>query len=67
LYGSIFGYEEILPALWKSPIHHPILMLKIALGYGVLFIVTACLLAIYNRLGQATTPAPCSATTASSI
>jgi V/A-type H+-transporting ATPase subunit I len=50
LYGSIFGYEEWLPALWKSPIHHPILMLKIALGYGVLFIVIACLLAIYNRL-----------------
>jgi V/A-type H+-transporting ATPase subunit I len=50
LYGSIFGYEEILPALWKSPIHHPILMLKIALGYGVLFLVTACLLAVYNRL-----------------
>jgi V/A-type H+-transporting ATPase subunit I len=50
LYGSIFGYEEILPALWKSPIHHPILMLKIALGYGVAFIVVACLLAIYNRL-----------------
>jgi V/A-type H+-transporting ATPase subunit I len=50
LYGSIFGYEDILPALWKSPIHHPILMLKIALGYGVLFLVTACLLAIYNRL-----------------
>ena len=50
LYGSIFGYEEILPALWKSPIHHPILMLEIALGYGVLFLVTACLLAIYNRV-----------------
>jgi V/A-type H+/Na+-transporting ATPase subunit I len=49
LYGSIFGYEEILPALWKSPIHHPILMLKIALGYGVVFIAVACLLAIYNR------------------
>jgi V/A-type H+-transporting ATPase subunit I len=49
LYGSIFGYEEILPALWKSPIHHPILMLEIALGYGVLFILVACLLAIYNR------------------
>jgi V/A-type H+-transporting ATPase subunit I len=50
LYGSIFGYEEILPALWKSPIHHPILMLQIALGYGVVFIAVACLLAIYNRL-----------------
>ncbi len=49
LYGSIFGYEEILPALWKSPIHHPIMMLQIALGYGVLFIAVACGLAIYNR------------------
>lgn len=49
LYGSIFGYEELLPALWKSPIHHPILMLQIALGYGVLFIAIACGLAIYNR------------------
>jgi V/A-type H+-transporting ATPase subunit I len=49
LYGSIFGYEELLPALWKSPIHHPILMLKIALGYGVVFITVACALAIYNR------------------
>jgi len=50
LFGSIFGYEEVLPALWKSPIHHPILMLQIALGYGVLFIAIACGLAIYNRI-----------------
>jgi V/A-type H+-transporting ATPase subunit I len=50
LYGSIFGYEELLPALWTSPIHHPILMLKIALGFGVVFIVMACALAIYNRI-----------------
>lgn len=50
LYGSLFGYEGILPALWMSPIHDPILMLKIALGYGVAFLATACLLAIYNRL-----------------
>lgn len=49
LYGSIFGYEELLPALWTSPIHQPILMLQIALGYGVVFIMVACLLAIYNR------------------
>lgn len=49
LYGSIFGYEHVLPALWMSPIHDPILMLKIALGYGVVFLVIACLLAIYNR------------------
>ena len=50
LYGSVFGYEErFFPALWMSPLHDPILMLKIALGWGVLFIVVACSLAIYNR------------------
>jgi V/A-type H+-transporting ATPase subunit I len=50
VYGSVFGYEDVLPALWMSPIHNPILMLKIALGYGVVFLVIACLLAIYNRM-----------------
>ncbi len=50
IYGSVFGYEHVLPALWMSPIHDPILMLKIALGYGVVFLTIACLLAIYNRL-----------------
>jgi len=50
LFGSMFGYEDILPALWMSPLHDPILMLEIALAWGILFIVTACLLGIYNRL-----------------
>jgi V/A-type H+-transporting ATPase subunit I len=50
LFGSIFGYEDILPALWMSPLHDPILMLEIALGWGIFFIITACLLGIYNRV-----------------
>ncbi len=50
LFGSVFGYEEIIPALWMSPLHDPILMLKVALGWGIAFIVVACLLGIYNRL-----------------
>lgn len=49
LFGSIFGYEHLLPALWMSPLHDPILMLKLALGWGVIFLTLACLLAIYNR------------------
>ena len=49
LFGSIFGDEHILPALWMSPLHDPILMLKLALGWGVIFLTIACLLAIYNR------------------
>ena len=50
LYGSVFGDEQVLPPLWQSPLQDPILMLKLALGYGVAFISIACLLAIYNRL-----------------
>ncbi|WP_295457359.1 V-type ATPase 116kDa subunit family protein [uncultured Thiodictyon sp.] len=50
VYGSVFGYDHALPALWMSPIHDPILMLELALGYGVIFLTIACLLAIYNRL-----------------
>jgi V/A-type H+-transporting ATPase subunit I len=52
LFGSIFGYEDVpwLPAIWMAPLHDPILMLKVALGWGIAFIVIACLLGIYNRI-----------------
>jgi V/A-type H+-transporting ATPase subunit I len=52
LFGSVFGYEDIpwLPAIWMAPLHDPILMLKVALVWGIAFIVLACLLGIYNRI-----------------
>jgi V/A-type H+-transporting ATPase subunit I len=50
IFGSLFGSEHLLPALWMSPLHDPLLMLTIALGWGVLFIFVACTLAVYNRL-----------------
>ncbi|MEJ2327354.1 MAG: V-type ATPase 116kDa subunit family protein, partial [Chromatiaceae bacterium] len=34
LFGSVFGSEQLLPALWMSPLHDPILMLEVALGWG---------------------------------
>lgn len=49
IFGSVFGNEHLLPALWQSPLHDPVLMLQLALVWGVLFLVMACLLAIYNR------------------
>jgi len=52
LYGSIFGYETLLPALWLSPIHHPTLMLKIALYWGIGFILLATVITIINRWRQ---------------
>ncbi len=50
LYGSVFGYEHLIPALWMSPLEDPLLMLSLALAWGIGFIVLACLFAIYNRL-----------------
>jgi V/A-type H+-transporting ATPase subunit I len=50
LFGSVFGSEALLPAVWMSPLHDPILMLKVALGWGIGFIVLACALGIYNRV-----------------
>jgi V/A-type H+/Na+-transporting ATPase subunit I len=50
LYGSIFGFEEVvLPALWLSPIHNPTLMLKLALYWGMGFILLATMITILNR------------------
>lgn len=50
LYGSVFSYEQLIPALWVSPLSNPMLMLRVALGWGIGFIVLATSLTIYNRL-----------------
>jgi len=50
LYGSLFSYEHLIPALWVSPLSNPMLMLRVALDWGIGFIVLATLLTIYNRL-----------------
>lgn len=50
LYGSLFGYEEVIHPLWISPLSDPIRMLTVALYWGIGFIVLATLLTIYNRL-----------------
>ncbi|MBN2886624.1 MAG: ATPase [Chromatiaceae bacterium] len=50
MFGSVFGSEQLLPALWMSPLHDPLHLLSLALGWGVIFITLASILAIYNRL-----------------
>jgi V/A-type H+-transporting ATPase subunit I len=52
LYGSIFGYEHVIQPMWMSPLSDPILMLTLALYWGIGFIVLATVLTIYNRLGE---------------
>ncbi|MFZ3017210.1 MAG: V-type ATPase 116kDa subunit family protein [Gallionella sp.] len=50
LYGSVFGNEHLLPALWMSPLTNPMRMLGVALGWGIGFILLATALTIRNRI-----------------
>ncbi|ADJ27943.1 V-type ATP synthase subunit I [Nitrosococcus watsonii] len=52
LYGSVFGYEEILSPLWISPLSNPQRMLMVALLWGVGFILLATAIGIRNRLAE---------------
>jgi V/A-type H+-transporting ATPase subunit I len=55
LYGSIFGFEEILPHhpffgrfFFISPIHDVLGILKLAIGAGIVLLILAYLLNLYN-------------------
>jgi len=52
LYGSVFGFEQVLPALWMSPLSNPLLMLGIALCWGAGFILLTTMLSIRNRIAD---------------
>lgn len=57
LYGSIFGFEDILPEspffsklIWMQPIHHITDILVVAIGAGIVLLTIGFLLNIYNAL-----------------
>lgn len=52
LYGSVFGYEDLLTPVWMSPLHDPVRILTVAVLFGVGFIVFTLLASIYNRLQE---------------
>ncbi len=52
LYGSLFGYEEVVHALWISPLSDPALMLRLALYWGIGFIMLMLAITIRNRLRE---------------
>lgn len=51
-YGSLFGYEHLIPALWLAPLTDPMRMLGVALGWGIAFILLSTLLTIHNRISE---------------
>jgi len=48
LYGSIFGFEDILPALWRRPMADIAGTLMFAVGIGVGLIILSMCLHMYN-------------------
>lgn len=50
LYGSVFGNEELLPALWLSPLQDVMTLLGTAVVVGILCISLGMLINVYNRL-----------------
>lgn len=49
VYGSLFGFENIIEPAWVSPLHNPVLMLVMALVWGALFLTLMLLLSIRNE------------------
>jgi V/A-type H+-transporting ATPase subunit I len=50
-YGSVFGAELIRP-LWLSPMTDPLYMLRVALYWGIGFILLAGIITVRNRLAE---------------
>jgi V/A-type H+-transporting ATPase subunit I len=48
LYGSIFGFENVLPVLWLSPSHDMLQILGVAIGAGAVILSVGYLLNLYN-------------------
>ena len=46
LYGSAFGSEQIIPALWFHPLRNATFFLQIAVGFGIAVVTTGLLLHI---------------------
>jgi V/A-type H+-transporting ATPase subunit I len=50
LYGSIFGFEHILPALWFSPMENIYYFMKLTVGFGIVIISLGLILNIINAI-----------------
>jgi V/A-type H+/Na+-transporting ATPase subunit I len=52
LFGSFFGFEELFPPLWMSPMHQVERLMAAALFLGVALILLGLLLRVRNRLEE---------------
>jgi V/A-type H+-transporting ATPase subunit I len=50
VYGSIFGFEDVLTPLWLSPMANVMTVLLTAVGFGVALIIIAMIINIINGI-----------------
>ncbi|MGA1845409.1 MAG: V-type ATP synthase subunit I [bacterium] len=50
LYGSVFGFEHVLPALWFHPMENIYYFMKVTVGFGIGIISLGLLLNIINSI-----------------
>jgi V/A-type H+-transporting ATPase subunit I len=50
VYGSVFGFEDLITPLWLSPRENVMTVLITAVGFGVLLIIIAMLINIINGI-----------------
>ncbi len=50
LYGSLFGFEDIIPHLWLKPMDNVMTILLTAVGFGAVLILVSMILNIINGI-----------------
>jgi V/A-type H+-transporting ATPase subunit I len=54
LFGSVFGFEGLIPALWLHPLSHTGALFGTAVGFGVVFISLGLVLNSVNAIRRGT-------------
>lgn len=50
MYGSFFGFEEVLPTIWMKPMDNIMTVLMLAIGFGTILILIAMVLNMVNAI-----------------
>ncbi|MGA1874597.1 MAG: V-type ATP synthase subunit I [bacterium] len=50
LYGSVFGFEHLIPALWFNPMENISYFMKVTVGFGTIIISFGLILNIINSI-----------------
>lgn len=50
VFGTVFGREDLIPALWVSPMQAPVKVMALSIGIGVVYLSLGIILSVVNRL-----------------